>query len=114
MIIGGVLRFGHSTEYMRDVLHCLPIQQRIHCKISSIVWHCYPKMYLVIILSSSSLRSASRGDFLMHMLALPPERKGLSRSCLDCLPLGLTCVLCHGTGLALFINWIGSASEELP
>src|SRR6218665_2307935 len=26
-MIGGVLRFGHITDYMRDVLHWLPVQQ---------------------------------------------------------------------------------------
>src|SRR6218665_260388 len=39
-MIGGVSRFGHITDYMRDVLHWLPVQQRIHYRISSIVWHC--------------------------------------------------------------------------
>src|SRR6218665_912385 len=39
-MIGGVPKFGHISDYMRDVLHWLPVQQRIHCRISSIVWHC--------------------------------------------------------------------------
>src|SRR6218665_331213 len=39
-MIGGVPRFGHITDYMRDVPHWLPVQQRIHYRISSILWHC--------------------------------------------------------------------------
>src|SRR6218665_1287278 len=39
-MIGGVPKFGHISDYMRDVLHWLPVQQRIHYRISSIVWHC--------------------------------------------------------------------------
>src|SRR6218665_2160820 len=38
-MIGGVPKFGHISDYMRDVLHWLPVQQRIHYRISSIVWH---------------------------------------------------------------------------
>src|SRR6218665_2607898 len=30
---GGVPRFGHITDYMRDVFHWLPVQQRIHYRI---------------------------------------------------------------------------------
>src|SRR6218665_3560885 len=36
-MIGGVPKFGHISDYMRDVLHWLPVQQRIHYRISSIV-----------------------------------------------------------------------------
>jgi len=74
-MIGGVPRFGHITEYMRDVLHWLPVQQRIHYRISSIVWHCIlgnvPSYLLdLFILPSAcsgrrSLRSASKGDFVV-------------------------------------------------
>src|SRR6218665_663719 len=39
-MIGEVPRFGHITDYLRDVLHWLPVQQRIHYRISSIFWHC--------------------------------------------------------------------------
>jgi len=39
-MIGGVPRFGHITDYMRNVLHWHQVQQRIHYRISSIVWHC--------------------------------------------------------------------------
>src|SRR6218665_2619829 len=74
-MIGGVPRFGHIKDYMRDVLHWLPIQQRIHYRISSIVWHCVlgnaPSYLLELFILTSacsgrrSLRSASKGDFLV-------------------------------------------------
>src|SRR6218665_2767933 len=60
---------------MRDVLHWLPVQQRIHYMISSIVWHCVlgnaPSYLLKLFILTSacsgrrSLRSASKGDFLV-------------------------------------------------
>src|SRR6218665_1113181 len=85
-MIGGVPRFGHITDYMRDVLHWLPVQQRIHYMISSIVWHCVlgnaPSYLLKLFILTSacsgrrSLRSASKGTFWCQVLALPPNRKG--------------------------------------
>src|SRR6218665_2562812 len=74
-MIGGVPRFGHITDYMRDVLHWLPVQQCIHYRISSIVWQCVlgnvPSYLLELFILTSacsgrqSLRSASKGDFLV-------------------------------------------------
>ena len=71
-MIGGVPRFGHISDYMRDILHWLPVQQRIFYRISSIVWHCVlgnaPYLLELFTLTSAcsgrrSLRSASKGDF---------------------------------------------------
>src|SRR6218665_4020345 len=39
-MIGGVPRFGHISEFMRDTLHWLPVRQRIHYRLSTIVWRC--------------------------------------------------------------------------
>src|SRR6218665_1584382 len=74
-MIGGVPKFGHISDYMRDVLHWLPVQQRIHYRISYIVWHCVlgdaPSYLLELLILTSacsglrSLRSASKGDFLV-------------------------------------------------
>src|SRR6218665_3007985 len=74
-LIGGVPKFGHISDYMRDVLHWLPIQQRIHYRISSIVWHCVlgnAPSYLLELFNlisacsgRRSLRSATKGDFLV-------------------------------------------------
>src|SRR6218665_1718979 len=88
-MIGGVPRLGHITDYMWGVLHWLPVQQRIHYRISSIVWHCVlgnaPAYRLELFILTSacsgrrSFRSASktgpRGTFWCHVLALPPDRK---------------------------------------
>src|SRR5688572_9412274 len=74
-LIGGVPKFGHISAYMRDVLHWLPVQQRIHYRVSSIVWQCilgrapfYLRELLTLTSACSgrrSLRSASRGDFMV-------------------------------------------------
>src|SRR6218665_1259029 len=58
-----------------NVLHYLPVQQRIFYRISSIVWHCVlgnaPSYLLELFILTSacsgrrSLRSATKGDFLV-------------------------------------------------
>src|SRR6218665_3630609 len=75
-MIGGVPKFGHISEFMRDTLHWLPVRQRIHYRLSTIVWRCvlgivptYLLELFILTLSCTgrqSLRSASRGDFVVH------------------------------------------------
>src|SRR6218665_1518826 len=116
-MIGGVPRFGHITDYMRDVLHWLPVQQRIHYRISSIVWHCVlgnaPQDYLLelFILTSTcsgrrSLRSVSKGDFLVPRARTATDRKGLSRLWVPLFGMvfPLNFVLCRGAFPVFFIN----------
>src|SRR6218665_3718716 len=74
-LIGGVSKFGHIGEFMRDTLYWLPVRQRILHRVSTIAWRCIlgvAPAYLseLFVLSSSctgrrSLRSASRGDYLI-------------------------------------------------
>src|SRR6218665_2445687 len=74
-LIGGVPKFGHIGEFMRETLHWLPVCQRILYRVSTIAWHCIlgvAPVYLSepFVLSSScpgrrSLRSASPGDYLI-------------------------------------------------
>src|SRR6218665_414952 len=74
-MIGGVPKFGHIGEFMRDTLHWLPVRQRILYRVSTIAWCCIlvvAPAYLSehFVLSSScpgqrSLRSASHGDYLI-------------------------------------------------
>ena len=74
-------KFGHISEFMRDTLHWLPVRQRIHYGLSTIVcllcpWHCLLELF---ILTSSctgrqSLRFAYRGDF-----AVPRARTAIKR-----------------------------------
>src|SRR6218665_2733443 len=74
-VIGGVPKFGHISEFMRDTLHWLPVRQRIHYRLSAIVWRCVlgiaPTYLLELFTLTSSctgrqsLRSASRGDFVV-------------------------------------------------
>src|SRR6218665_2481159 len=71
-MIGGVPKFAHISEFMRDALRWLPVRQRIHYRLSTIVWRRVlgiAPTYLMelFILTSSctggqSLRSASTGD----------------------------------------------------
>src|SRR6218665_3682333 len=88
-MIGGVPRFRHISEFMRDNLHWLPVRQRIHYRLSSIVWRCVlgiAPVYLLdlFILTSSctgrkSLRSASRGDFVVpHARTAIKQHKAFS------------------------------------
>ena len=82
-------RFGHVSVYMRDVLHWLPPQQRIFFRISSLVWPSVlgrASSYLQVLLTltssclgRSSLRSASRGDFMVPHAVLLLSSLGLSR-----------------------------------
>src|SRR6218665_3985731 len=39
-LIGGIPRTGHVSAYMLDVLHWLPLQQRIMFRIGAMVWKC--------------------------------------------------------------------------
>src|SRR6218665_163015 len=63
----------------------LPVQQRIHYRISSIVWHCIlgnaPSYLLQLFILTSacsgrrSLRSASKGDFLVPRVRTATRQK---------------------------------------
>ena len=74
-MIGGVSKFGHISEFMRDTLRWLPVRQRIHYRLSTIVWRSdlgiAPTYVLELFLPTSSctgrqsLRSTSRGEFVV-------------------------------------------------
>ena len=120
-------------DYMRDVLHWLPVQQRIFYRISSIVWHCVlgnaPSYLLELFTLTSacsgrwSLRSASKGDFVVPHARTATRQKRVSRLWVPLFGMvsPLTFVFCLGTFPVLFINssylsslagpWAGSASE---
>src|SRR6218665_3709819 len=84
-MIGGVPVFRHMTDYIRDLLHCLPVQQHTHYKISSIVWHCdlgnAPSYLLELFILTlacfgrRSLRSASKGDFVVPRARIATRQK---------------------------------------
>src|SRR6218665_3025152 len=132
-MIGGVPKFGHISDYMRDVLHWLPVQQRIQYRISSIVWHCVlgntPSYLLELFILTSacsghrSLRSASKGDFLVPRARTATRQKRASLivgpsvwndlpSELRFLPLDLSSSFYKLLKTLLFGRaWAGSASE---
>src|SRR6218665_2714793 len=78
-IIGGVPRFCHITDYMRDVLHWLPVQQRIHYRIASIVWHCVlvnaPAYLLELFILSWLSARPSNGDSVMPLARTATRQK---------------------------------------
>ena len=39
-LIGRIPKYGHVSDYMRDVLHWLPVPQRIIYRVSTLVWRC--------------------------------------------------------------------------
>jgi len=69
--IGQIPKFGHVSSYMLEVLHWLPIRQRIEYRVASMVWRCQLGLaptYLIDLCrpvsgsrSSRSLRSSERG-----------------------------------------------------
>ena len=71
-LIGGIPKTGHVSDYMRDVLHWLPLPQRISFRVSAFVWRSLvgtAPAYLQELCRSISanigrrpLRSAVRGD----------------------------------------------------
>src|SRR6218665_3777248 len=74
-LIGGIPKFGHVSQYMLDVLHWLPAEQRISYRIASLVWRCLVSLAPVYLrelccpplsaMSSRSLRSSQQGLLLV-------------------------------------------------
>src|SRR6218665_2405402 len=124
--MGGNLKQGGMHHGVRGDGRPCPVQQRIHYRISSIVWHCVlgnaPSYLLELFILTSacsgrrSLRSASKGDFWRHVLALPPDRKGLSRLWVHLFGMvfHLNFVLCRGTFPVLLINSLRLSSLAEP
>src|SRR6218665_311835 len=74
-LIGHIPKYASVSAYMRDVLHLLPVSQRISYRISALVWRsvtgCAPS-YLTDLCRSVSdlasrraLRSSARGEHLV-------------------------------------------------
>src|SRR6218665_3508877 len=74
-LIGGIPKFVHVSKYMLDVLHWLPADQRISCRIASLVWRCLLGLAPIYLrelccplrsaMSSRSLRSSQQGLLLV-------------------------------------------------
>src|SRR6218665_2535053 len=70
-LLGQIPKFGHVSSYMLEVLHWLPIRQRIEYRVASLVWRCQLGLALTYLIdlcrpvsgsrSSHSLRSSERG-----------------------------------------------------
>ena len=69
-LIGHKPKFAHVSSFMRDVLHWLPIEQRIEYRIAALVWRCslgIAPSYLRVLSArgSRSLRSSEQGLLLV-------------------------------------------------
>src|SRR6218665_2017280 len=69
-LIGSVPKFGHIGEFMLDTLRWLPVRQRILYRVSTMALLLLIFRSFFVISSSTclgrrSLRSASRGDYLI-------------------------------------------------
>ena len=70
-LIGQIPKFSHVSNYMLEVLHWLPVRQRIEYRVASLVWRCQLGLAPTYLLdlcrpvsgtrSSRSLRSAGKG-----------------------------------------------------
>src|SRR5688572_13330440 len=94
-LIGRIPKFAHVSSFMRDVLHWLPIEQRIEYRIAALVWRCslgiapsYLSELPCPVLSargSRSLRSSQHG-----LLLVPFAHTYQAASCLlSCGPFDL-------------------------
>ena len=74
-LIGHIPKFAHVSSFMSDVLHWLPIEQRIEYRIAALVWRCslgvapsYLRELSCPVLSARgcrSLRSSEQGLLLV-------------------------------------------------
>src|SRR6218665_1078134 len=131
-LVGGLSKFSSITAYMRDVLHWLPISERIQYRITAMVSRCVlgcAPSYLRDLCCAVSvlavrwvLRSAARGEFLVPRarLAIMQRRAFLVLGPLawDDLPFELRSLLmAQSSKFYISLNsffvrdWAGSASE---
>ena len=133
-LVGGFSKFDYISHYMRDVLHWLPVSQRIQFRISVWVWRCqlgFAPVYLCEFCCSTSglaarrnLRSASRGELAVPFAHTSKmQLRALSvvgPTTWNNLPSDLRVLLARGSAYTFYKNlitvlycrcWAGSASE---
>src|SRR6218665_1857841 len=86
-LIGQIPKFGHVSSYVLEVLHWLPIRQRIEHRVASMVWRCQLGLaptYLIDLCrpvsgsrSSRSMRSSVRGQSRACSVVAPTVWNGL-------------------------------------
>src|SRR6218665_3027610 len=98
-LIGHIPKYASVSAYMRDVLHWLPVSQRILYRISALVWRsvigCAPSYLTDLcrpvsdLASRRALRSSARGELLV-----PRARSALKqRRAFSVIPLGMNSLL---------------------
>src|SRR6218665_637277 len=85
-LIGGIPKFAHVSQYMLNVLHWLPAEQRIPYRIASLVWRCLVGLAPVYLrelccpplsaMSSRSLRSSQQGLLLVPFARTSTKEMG--------------------------------------
>src|SRR6218665_2390061 len=130
-LVGGLSKFSSITAYMRDVLHWLPISERIQYRITAMVPRCVlgcAPSYLrdiccpvSVLAARRALRSAARGEFLVPWARLAiMQRRAFSvvgPSAWNDLPFELRSLLmAHPSKFyislkSFFLSVAGSASE---
>ena len=68
-LIGQIPRFHHVSNYMLQVLHWLPIRQRIDYRIASLVWRCNLGLAPTYLLDLCRPVSESRGSRTLRSAA---------------------------------------------
>ena len=84
-VIGHIPKFSHVSNYMLEVLHWLPVRQRIEYRVASLIWRCQLGLAPTYLLdlcrpllstrSNCSLRSAGKG-----LLSVPFARTSIMQS----------------------------------
>src|SRR6218665_2836223 len=132
-LVGGLSKFSSITAYMRDVLHWLPISERIQYRITAMVSRCVlgcAPSYLrdlccpvSVLAACRVLSSAARGEFLVPPPPFPIiQQRAFSvegPSAWNDLPLELRSLLmAHPSKFYISLksfffvrDWAGSASE---
>src|SRR6218665_3792845 len=85
-LIGRVSKFDNISANMRDVLHWLPLRQRIEFRVAVLVWYSLIGQPLPTLLTfvapplalgaPVTFARLSRASFMSHLLAPPPCRVG--------------------------------------
>jgi hypothetical protein len=84
-LIGNIPYSGRVSKYMLEVLHWLPVRQRIEYRIASLVWRCHMGLAPSYLLELCRPVAASRGDRLLRsagsgVLSVPFARTAMMQT----------------------------------
>src|SRR5678815_4877001 len=82
-LIGQIPKYDHVTRYMLEVLHWLPVRQRIEYRVVSLVWRCHLGLapaYLIDPVSYTHLRAHETPEHLVCRLLLEKKKNNNTRT----------------------------------